>query len=86
MMPLKFEPGTSFEYGVGHVVLGAAIEKVCEQTLHDALQDLVFGPVGIHSAQFYELPSLDYSDLTTSHLCQCHLGGVIQKPIWNSVI
>ena len=64
LMPLKFEPGSSFEYGMGHVVLGAAIEEVCQQVLGDALQDLVFGPLGIHSAQFHALPQLDVSELT----------------------
>ena len=64
LMPLKFEPGTSFEYGMGHVVLGAAIEELCQQALGDALQDLVFGPLGIHSAQFYELPHLTASEIT----------------------
>jgi len=59
MMPLKFEPGTSFEYSMGHVVLGAAIEEVCQQALSDALQDLVFSPLGIHSAQFFELQDVD---------------------------
>lgn len=64
LMPLKFEPGSSFEYSMGHVVLGAAIEQVCQQVLGDALQDLVFGPLGIHSAQFHALPHLDVSELT----------------------
>ena len=59
LMPLKFEPGTSFEYSMGHVVLGAAIEQVCQKALSDALQDLVFSPLGIHSAQFFELQDVD---------------------------
>jgi len=66
LMPLKFEPGTSFEYGMGHVVLGAAIEELCHQGLGDALQDLVFSPLGIHSAQFYQLPHLTFSEITAA--------------------
>jgi len=72
-VPLKFEPGTGFEYSMGHIVLGAVIEHICQKPLGVALQELVFAPLEIHSAHFHEPLSLELSNVTpctrTWHQC-----------------
>lgn len=55
-MPLKFEPGFGFEYSIGHIVLGDVIETLCQESLGVALQRLVFDPLGIKTARFFEIP------------------------------
>ena len=46
--PLMFEPGTRWAYSnEGHVVLGAVIEQVSGETLHDYFRRHVFAPAGM---------------------------------------
>jgi CubicO group peptidase (beta-lactamase class C family) len=71
--PLKFEPGTSYEYdNTGYVILGWVIEKVSGQSYADYLRDHLFKPLGMdhtgcdvseevlrHRASGYELQKDD---------------------------
>jgi D-alanyl-D-alanine carboxypeptidase len=51
--PLKFAPGTEFEYNnSGYVFLGYIIEKVSGQSYGEYLQDHVFGPLGMHATGY----------------------------------
>ncbi len=52
-LPLAFEPGTSFEYSIATDVLGHIIERVTGQTLDDALQELVLGPLQMKDTTFF---------------------------------
>jgi D-alanyl-D-alanine carboxypeptidase len=48
--PLRFEPGSRFEYSnYGYVLLGAVIEAVTGQSYYDYVRNNVFGPAGMTS-------------------------------------
>ena len=50
--PLDFEPGTHFQYGLSHDVLGAVIEVVSNMPLGDYLQKTIFDVCGMHNTGF----------------------------------
>ena len=49
---------------MGHIVLGAVIETICKKSISAVLQELVFEPLGIESARFHELISLDQLEVS----------------------
>jgi CubicO group peptidase (beta-lactamase class C family) len=56
LAPLAFEPGTGWLYSLAPDVLGAVIETVTGKNLPDAMQALVFDPLGIKDISFYVPP------------------------------
>ena len=50
--PLNFEPGTHFQYGLNHDVLGAVIEVVSNMSLGDYFQKNIFDVCGMHNTGF----------------------------------
>ena len=46
-MPLLYEPGTHYQYSLGHDVIAAVIEAVSGERYSDYLQDHLFGPLGV---------------------------------------
>jgi CubicO group peptidase (beta-lactamase class C family) len=53
MLPLAFEPGTSFEYSIATDLLGHIIERVTGKPLDAALEELVLGPLQMKDTTFY---------------------------------
>jgi CubicO group peptidase (beta-lactamase class C family) len=51
-IPLKFQPGTGWEYSVATDVLGHLIAVVSGQTLADFFRDRIFQPLGMHDTGF----------------------------------
>lgn len=51
-VPLLYAPGTSWGYSLATDVLGAVIERVCDQSLDKAVQALVTGPLGMNDTAF----------------------------------
>ncbi|MGO0999618.1 serine hydrolase domain-containing protein [Lysobacter sp. CA196] len=51
-VPLLYAPGTSWAYSLAIDVLGAVIERVCDQPLDEAVQALVTGPLGMNDTGF----------------------------------
>ncbi len=50
--PLKFEPGSKYEYTTsGYNLLGAAIEEVSGQSFNDYLQENIFLPLGMNATR-----------------------------------
>ena len=48
--PLRFEPGSRFEYSnYGFLILGAVIDKVSGQSYYDYVRDHIYGPAGMTS-------------------------------------
>jgi CubicO group peptidase (beta-lactamase class C family) len=56
---LVFEPGSRFQYsGVGFLYLQEMIEQATGTDLEQAAQELVLGPLGMHSSSFVNRPDL----------------------------
>jgi CubicO group peptidase (beta-lactamase class C family) len=54
--PLRFEPGTRYEYSnAGYVLLGYLIEKVSGRNYHDYIRDNVFTPAGMADTDCYDV-------------------------------
>ena len=49
-MPLLFEPGTHWSYGLGHDILVAVIEVVSGERYGQYLKNHIFDPLGISDA------------------------------------
>ncbi len=51
-VPLAFEPGTGWMYGLSHDVLGALIEVLSGKTLGRFMQEEIFHPLGMNDTSF----------------------------------
>ncbi len=56
-LPLLHQPGTTFEYGMSHDVLGAVVEKVSGLELDAFLAERIFAPLGMRDTGFALAPS-----------------------------
>ncbi|WP_424103027.1 serine hydrolase domain-containing protein [Moorena producens] len=56
-LPLLFEPGTQWNYGLNSDILGYLVEVVSRQTLAEFLQERVFEPLEMKDTSFYVPPS-----------------------------
>lgn len=63
-LPLRFQPGTQFEYGISHDVLGALLERVENKPLSQILSERVFDPLDMTSTGF-EVPLDKLDKLST---------------------
>lgn len=61
-VPLAFQPGEQFRYGLNIDVLGRIVEVVSGQTLAEYFQQNIFEPLGMTDTQFY-LPTEKLSRL-----------------------
>ena len=62
-VPLAFEPGTHWNYGVGHDVLAAAIEVISGKRFGAFLQDEFFTPLGMNHT-FFHIPAEKAANLS----------------------
>lgn len=53
-VPLSFEPGTKYMYGLSHDVLGAVIETVSGKTLNRYFEEHIIRPLGMKDTCFYQ--------------------------------
>ena len=53
-IPLEFEPGTGYYYGICHEVLAALIEKIADQPFSEYLKEHIFVPLGMEHTSFDE--------------------------------
>jgi CubicO group peptidase (beta-lactamase class C family) len=51
-IPLAYEPGTRWEYGVSSDVLGVLVERVSGKRLDQYLDELVFRPLNMKDTSF----------------------------------
>lgn len=52
-VPLFFEPGTQFRYGICHEMLAALIAKITGQSFGDYLREHIFAPLGMDHTGFH---------------------------------
>ena len=51
-LPLVFDPGDRWDYGIGIDWAGKAVERVSRQTLGDYFDEHLFGPIGMQDTAF----------------------------------
>jgi CubicO group peptidase (beta-lactamase class C family) len=64
--PLKFHPGTGYQYGHSIDILGRYLEAVTGKPLDEVLKEKVFGPLKMVDTDFWVPPA------KASHLCQIY--------------
>ena len=52
-IPLQFEPGTRYMYGINTSILGRIIEVISEQTFYDFMKDRILDPLEMFKTKFY---------------------------------
>jgi methyl acetate hydrolase len=65
-MPLFFDPGTKWEYGIGTDILGVLIEVISGQSLDDYFREHIFTPLGMADTYFI-LPEEKLLRLATAY-------------------
>ncbi len=65
-MPLVFDPGTRWNYGINTDVVGLAVEAVSGQRLHHYIRDHVAAPLGMADTTFV------LNDAQRARLTRCH--------------
>ena len=79
-LPLLFEPGTSWVYGIGHDWAGHIIEKLTNQTLGEYMQENIFKPLGMDSTTFRLKDRPDIVERRTDMSMRDKDGKVIPSP------
>lgn len=51
-IPLMFEPGTEYHYGISHELLGALVAKLSGMSFTEYLKKYIFGPLGMTNTAF----------------------------------
>jgi CubicO group peptidase (beta-lactamase class C family) len=74
-MPLLFQPGTEWNYGVSTDVLGRLVEVVAGKPLDEVFAERVFGPLGMTETSFGLRPEDDVDPLA-----QLYGPGVVPLP------
>ncbi|MDA0347642.1 MAG: serine hydrolase [Verrucomicrobia bacterium] len=52
-LPLEFEPGTAYQYGLNQALLGCVVESITGQSFYEYLKERLFDPLGMKSTKFY---------------------------------
>tara|TARA_B100001029_G_C15020225_1_gene430037 strand:+ start:45 stop:1295 length:1251 start_codon:yes stop_codon:yes gene_type:complete len=65
-LPLYFEPGTKWKYGLSTTVCGYLIEVLSKKPLDEFLRERIFIPLGMKDT-FFEIPSSKYNRFVTSY-------------------
>ena len=52
-IPVSFEPGTDYNYGLSADILGAVIEEVSGMLLSDFMRERIFKPLGMNDTAFF---------------------------------
>ena len=77
-IPLAFEPGTKWMYGLNTDVLGRVVEVASGEDLDDYIREKITKPLGIKMLDFYFNDSL--SSKLTKAFMPTYTGGITQIP------
>ncbi len=80
-LPLLFDPGERWNYGIGIDWAGKMVEAVSGQTLGQFMQDRIFAPLGMTSTAFRPTPEMS-ARMATTHARNAE-GGLepIERPV-----
>lgn len=78
-LPLLFEPGTSWEYGVGHDWAGVVVERLNNTTLQSYMQKNIWEPLGIKLMTFHP----DEHPEVQQRLVGMTSRGPVKRPAWS---
>lgn len=67
-IPVSFEPGTDYNYGLSADILGAVIEKVSGMKLSEFMKKRIFEPLGMKDTDFY-VPAEKQNRLAKVYKC-----------------
>ena len=79
-LPLLFQPGTEWNYGVSTDVLGRVIEVISGQSLDEFLAARVLGPLGMIETGFYA-PEADHGRLAALYTPDPETGRATRSPM-----
>lgn len=79
-VPLAFDPGEGFRYGLSHDVLGALIETVSGATLAEYMKKNIFDPLGMEDTYFYQDLPGRYAAVTAANTAYVN-GGYAAIPM-----
>lgn len=65
-IPLAFDPGTRWHYGLSHDVLGALIEVISRKSFGQFLQEEIFDPLGMEDT-FFRIPEAKKGRLCSNY-------------------
>ena len=51
-LPLKFQPGDAFDYGISIDLIGALVEKITGRSLEEVMRERIFAPLGMKDTGF----------------------------------
>ena len=74
-VPLLFDPGTRWEYGIGVDLAGRVVEEVSGQNLETYMRPHIFDPLGMNDASFFP------RDKLSQRLVGTHARGADGKPV-----
>jgi CubicO group peptidase (beta-lactamase class C family) len=78
-MPLLFQPGTEWNYGVSTDVLGRLVEVISGQTLDEFLTARILGPLGMVETGFHA-PEADHGRLAALYVPDPETGRATRSP------
>ena len=52
-LPLEFEPGEQYRYGISQAILGRVVEVITGKTFYEYLKETIFDPLGMKDTKFY---------------------------------
>ena len=84
-MPLLYEPGTRYQYSLGHDVIGAVIEVISGERYSDYLQKHIFDPLGIRELTCH-LTEAQRSRMSTMYAFQPETKKMERIPLSNRYI
>lgn len=67
-IPVSFEPGTNYAYGLSADIMGAVIEVVSGMKFSDFLKKNIFEPLGMNDTDFY-VPEEKRDRLAKAYIC-----------------
>ena len=78
-LPLLFQPGTEWNYGVSTDVLGRVVEVISGQSLDEFLSARVFGPLGMAETGFHA-DAADHGRLAALYVPDPETGRAVRSP------